>query len=317
MQAVILAAGKGTRLAPLTSRRSKAMMPVLGVPIVERIMEALHVNGIDDFILVVGSDDSDITQHFEHESGFRSQVRLVAQRRPLGMADALDHAAQLIDGDFVLSACDNLVGPSETGRMIDRWSASVDLNGLLAVMPLDAEDVKRSSLVELEGEDVIRIVEKPSGGDARPGIASLPLYIFSPAILRYLPEVSASIRGERELQDAVQMVIDRQRGVRAFSIAERMTLTSPPDLLAINMSYLKRQYPLTKETAFEGEPNVKLVAPLLVDKGVEIGRDCVIGPNVYVENGSSIGDGVSIRDSVLLRSAVVGDGETIAGRVVF
>ncbi len=115
MQAVILAAGHGSRLQPITLTRSKAMVPILGKPIVERVMEDFFANGIDDFILVVSTRDRHITRYFRHESKLEADVRFVYQPERLGMANALQCAAQLITDDFFLSACDNLISAVACG----------------------------------------------------------------------------------------------------------------------------------------------------------------------------------------------------------
>ena len=117
MQGVILAAGKGSRLHPITLRRSKAMVPVLGKPLVERVMEDMHANGVEDFVLVVSPDDRDIVRYFRAESTIEADVRFVYQVERLGMADALRQAAPLIEEDFFLSACDNLTSAEYVGQM--------------------------------------------------------------------------------------------------------------------------------------------------------------------------------------------------------
>ena len=91
MQAVILAAGKGSRLHPITTNRSKAMLPILGKPIVERVMEHLAINGIRDFILVVSPDDLQITRYFQCECRLNAEVHFVYQpeRRGHGRRPAL------------------------------------------------------------------------------------------------------------------------------------------------------------------------------------------------------------------------------------
>ena len=125
MQAVILAAGKGSRLHPITTRRSKAMLPILGRPIVERVMEHIALNGIDDFILVVSPDDYQITRYFRRESRIEADVRFVYQPHRLGMADALRCAAPLIEADFILSACDNLTSTQHIACMLAMWRQSL------------------------------------------------------------------------------------------------------------------------------------------------------------------------------------------------
>ncbi|HSJ55291.1 MAG TPA: sugar phosphate nucleotidyltransferase, partial [Anaerolineae bacterium] len=104
MQGIILAAGHGSRLQPITLTRSKAMVPILGKPIVERVMEHLLLNGIDDFILVVSPNDRHITRYFRRESRIEADVRFAYQVERLGMGNALMCAAPLITDDFILSA---------------------------------------------------------------------------------------------------------------------------------------------------------------------------------------------------------------------
>jgi NDP-sugar pyrophosphorylase family protein len=109
MQAVILAAGKGTRLRPITLHRSKAMAPIAGKPMVERVIERMVKNGIDDFILVISDDDQAIRRYFRSEVKLPARFQFVTQTERLGMAHAVGLAAPRIRTDFLLSACDSIV----------------------------------------------------------------------------------------------------------------------------------------------------------------------------------------------------------------
>ena len=109
MQAVILAAGKGTRLEPLSLTRSKAMMPIVGKPIVERVMEDIAAQGVADFILIVSPEDREIVDYFQTKSRLDVRVRFVEQPERRGMAHALGYAAPLVRENFILSACDNVM----------------------------------------------------------------------------------------------------------------------------------------------------------------------------------------------------------------
>jgi len=151
-QAVILAAGKGSRLHPITTNRPKAMLPILGKPIIERVMEALMVNGIDDFILVVGQGDRNIKRYFQRESQIDVNVRFVHQPEHLGMADALRWAAPLIDNDFVLSACDNLIPGEDIGRMLSLWRSNDPINAILTLLPIEYEKISSAGIVSMDGE---------------------------------------------------------------------------------------------------------------------------------------------------------------------
>jgi NDP-sugar pyrophosphorylase family protein len=315
VQGVILAAGKGSRLQHITLRRSKAMLPILGRPMVERVMLDMVANGVQDFILVVSPDDRYITHYFRRESGIKAEVRFVYQPQRLGMANALACAAPLVTDDFILSACDNIVSEEHVGRMIDAWQWPTKPNALLTLMPVEPDRTGSVGMVEMDGPWIKRIVEKPKPEESPSNISSLPLYCFSPHILDYLPEVPRSPRGEYELQDAIQMVIERDGRVGGVMCKRRMTLTNAADLLAINRHYLMRtdRPQLAPQTVGS---NTQLVTPLRVETGTVIGANCVIGPNVYIERDCRIGDGVTIRNAVVLRESVVADGTTVVDQVV-
>lgn len=316
MQGVILAAGRGSRLHPITLERSKAMLPVLGKPIVERVMELLLANGIDDFILVVSPDDRDITRYFRRESRLEADIRFVYQPERKGMANALSCAAPLITEDFVLSACDNLVSESDVGRLIAFMESDLRPNGALTLLPVEPERLGSVGIVEMDGPWVTRIVEKPGPEEALSDISSLPLYAFSRRILDYLPEVPLSPRGEYELQDAIQMLINRQGRVGGVIIDRRLTLTNAADLLALNREYLMHGGDRPQLAPLTVGPGTRLITPLHIEEGTIIGRNCVIGPNVYIEQACRIGDGVSVHDAVLLRGAEVDAESEITNQVV-
>jgi NDP-sugar pyrophosphorylase family protein len=316
MQAVILAAGKGSRLHPITTNRSKAMLPILGKPIVERVMEHLVVNGIDHFILVISLDDQHIRRYFRQESHIKADVRFAYQARPLGMANALQCAAPLLSGDFMLSACDNLTSADHVRQMLALWQANPQPNAILTLMPVPPKSTLSTGIVALDGPWVQRIVEKPGPEHAPSNIASLPLYCFSLKILDYLAEVPLSPRGEYELQDAIQMLIKRDGCVRGLTVASRLTLTSPADLLSINRHYLiaGNDHPQLQPQTVGA--NTHLIAPLYIEPGTLIGENCTIGPNVYIERDCQVGDGASIQDAILLRSSNIPGGAVIADQVV-
>ncbi|MGC9521377.1 MAG: sugar phosphate nucleotidyltransferase [Anaerolineae bacterium] len=316
MQGVILAAGKGSRLHPITLDRSKAMLPILGKPIVERVMEMLVANGIDDFILVVSPTDRDITRHFRRESTLEADIRFAYQPERKGMANALSCAAPLITEDFVLSACDNLVSKADVGRLIAFMESDRDPNGVLTLLPVERERLGSVGIVEMEGPWVTRIIEKPEPEEAPSDISSLPLYVFSRRILDYLPEVPLSPRGEYELQDAIQMLIDRDGRVGGVIIDRRQTLTNAADLLELNREYLTHGNDRPQLAPKTVGPETHLITPLHIGEGTIIGKGCTIGPNVYIERDCRIGDGVTLRDAVLLRGAKVPERTDVTNEVI-
>jgi NDP-sugar pyrophosphorylase family protein len=316
MQGIILAAGKGSRLQPITLNRSKAMVPILGKPIVERVMEDLAANGIDEFILVVSPDDLYITRYFRRDSQLEADIRFVYQPERKGMADALQRTAPLIHGDFLLSACDNLISAGHVRQMLCRWESEPRPNAILTLMVVEAQAIRSTGIVELRGPWITRIVEKPSPEEAPSNISSLPLYAFNPRILDYLPEVSPSPRGEYELQDAIQMLIDRNGGVCGVLTERRLTLTSPADLLVINRHYLTTGDGYLQLAPKTVGPGTHLITPLHIETGTTIGANCTIGPDVYIERDCQIGNSVTIERAVLLRQSIIQDGARISDQVI-
>jgi NDP-sugar pyrophosphorylase family protein len=292
------------------------MLPILGKPIVERVMENLASNGIDDFILVVSRDDRYITRYFRFESQIEGDIRFVYQPERLGMADALRWASPLIEEDFILSACDNLIPPQHITQMLTLFNSDPPLNAVLSLMRVPPEQIGSSGIVALEGDQVTLIVEKPKLDEAPSDIASLPLYCLSHKILDYLPEVPLSPRGEYELQNAIQMLIDHHGNARGLMTPSRLSLTRPADLLAINRHFLINGDTLPQLQPQTVGPNTKLVTPLHIEIGTVIEENCCIGPNVYIERDCRIGANSVIKDAILLREAVVTQGSQVIDKVV-
>jgi NDP-sugar pyrophosphorylase family protein len=322
MQAVILAAGRGARLHPYTLKRSKAMLPVAGKPLIARVIEMLASEGVKEFILVAHPQDNELAGFSEQPPpGLR--ITIVHQPERLGTADALERAAPLVRGDFFLSACDNLVPAGHIAGLRAAWECWPRPNSVLSLMPVTPEKASSTGVVALDGEWVTRIIEKPIPGEAplnhghdQP-VASLPLYLFSPALLDYLPEVKISRRGEREVQDAIQMLIERHGKVRGVFTANRMTVTTAEDLLALILHYLTTEAGLAQaETRYAVGSGTQIHPPVMVEPGVHIGTGCIIGPNVYIESGCEVGDGSILRNALLLRGVIIPERTTLFSQVV-
>jgi bifunctional UDP-N-acetylglucosamine pyrophosphorylase/glucosamine-1-phosphate N-acetyltransferase len=216
----------------------------------------------------------------------------------------------------VLSACDNLVAEPDVGRLIAFMGRDDQPNGALTLLPVEPERLGSVGIVEMSGPWVKRIVEKPKPEEAPSDISSLPLYAFSRRILDYLPEVPVSPRGEYELQDAIQMLIERDGRVGGVIIDRRLTLTNAADLLALNREYLIHGGDRPQLAPNTVGPDTSLVTPLHIGRGTIIGTGCTIGPNVYIERNCRIGDGVTLSDAVLLRGATVADNVHVVDEVV-
>jgi NDP-sugar pyrophosphorylase family protein len=293
------------------------MLPILGKPIVERVMEQFASAGLNDFILVISPEDNQITQYFQRESKIEGRVRFVYQEKRLGTTHALRKAVPLIKGDFFLSACDNLTSHHHIGRMHKLWHSESRPNGILTLMEVELEQVVNTAVVTMERSWVTGIVEKPALEEAPSQIASLPLYCFKKKILDYLPEVGISHRGEYELQDAIQMLIEIDGMVHGLMIASRLELTNHADLLKINQHFFASGHEDTQLQPKSVGENTRLIPPLFIECGTVIGANCTIGPNVCIERDSQIGAGARIRDAILFQKTTVPAGAVINNRIVY
>lgn len=311
MQGVILAAGKGTRLQPVTPARTKAMAPVAGKPIVARVLDLFLQNGIRDILLLISPDDPDIRPHVEAQLQTGQlpddvAIQFVVQQERLGMAHALTLLTPFIHGDFLMSACDNLVPAAHVAALLETHRTA-GANGVLSLMEIDIAESATTGIVEWDedGQWIRRIVEKPQPADAPSNIASLPLYLFSHKLLDYLPQVGPSARGEYELQDAIQLLIADAGGVTGVLTPQRWQLTNIADLLELNRYFLATEPASAQLLTSTIGHNVKLIPPLRIDPGTVIGENCVIGPNVYLEADCHIGAGTTLSNVIGLRGAIV------------
>ena len=316
MQAVILAAGKGSRLEPITLSRTKAMAPILGKPIVERVMETLVANGVREFVLVISREDNEVGHYFREQSALDVNIKFVIQPHRLGMANALGLAAPYINDTFVLTACDNLAPVEHLSKLLSVHQSGL-VNATLSLMEVDNSVISSTGIVEMKNGNIVRIVEKPALEEAPSNIASLPLYVFSKKLLDYLPEVNPSPRGEYELQDAIQLLIEGDGFVTGVFTPTRQQLTNTNDLLSINRHYLYADGGTTVLAPQSMDKDVRLVPPLYIEEKTTIGPGCVIGPGVYIERNCRIGAGVVIKNAVILRNTLVEDGRQVVGTVLW
>ena len=313
MQTVVLAAGLGTRLLPVTKDRSKAMVPVLGRPLVELAIEPWVTHGLEDVIVVVGPDDHEIRHHFLRETFLEITVRFVIQEERLGMAHALAIVGQHLTGDFVLTACDSLIPRTHVSDLLNMHAKG---SAALSLMEGAPELVCRSAAVDLHGDEVRRIVEKPGPGEAPSNTVSLPHYILPRRVIDLLSELEPSPRGEIELQSAIQGLIDAGGRVMGVRTSSRLQVSKPEDLLHLNLELLQsddERWTMAAETV---DCSTVLNQPVRVEDGVTLGRDCEIGPNAYLEGGCVVGDGAIIRDSVVLRGVSIPDHRLIEGEIL-
>jgi len=282
MKAVILAAGKGERLVPLTDGMPKVMLPVANRPLLEYGLEA--VSGfVDEIIIVTGYMEEAVRKRFGGE--FRGvRLRYVTQKKQLGTGHALQQAEKHIDGRFILMMGDHIHPRSDIEKCLKQ-----DLCMLLQRVP----DLSGFGAVATDGGRVAGITEKPKR--PAPGLANAALYVLDQRIFDF--GMGKSERGEYEITEALQKLCARHR-LGWAETTEWRQLTYPWDLLALNEEVLKRTGPAISETA-KISGRARIEGPVAVGDGAEL-KDCVIRPYTAIGDGAVIGNFVEVKNSVIM-----------------
>ncbi|HDD05159.1 MAG TPA: hypothetical protein ENF51_01570 [Candidatus Aenigmarchaeota archaeon] len=198
MKAVILAAGRGKRLRPLTKVIPKAMAPVAGKPLLAWTVESLARHGVRDIIIVVGYLGGMIKEFFGDGRRFGVNITYVTQKELKGTAHALKAAERYVDGDFLLVYGDVLFDPEVLGELLSERKPTLCAK--------EVEDPQRYGVLEVEGNRLVGIREKepnPKSNLVNAGIYYLPKEVF-----KAIDKVPLSPRGEYELTDAIQLLLD-------------------------------------------------------------------------------------------------------------
>jgi glucose-1-phosphate thymidylyltransferase len=202
--------------------------------------------------------------------------------------------------------------------MLQMWAGEPTPNGILALLRVSPDELTRMGVVEIDDQlRIIRIVEKPTLEEAPSNIGSVPIYLFSHKLVEYLARIQPSPRGEYELQDAMQDLINKDGEVFGLMLPDRIDLTLPSDLLRLNLHFLKKEKLESEIHPKDIAAGTKLTNPVIIDEGVSIGSNCEIGPNVYIEGGADIQNDVILENCVVLRDSVVTSGKIIRDDIIW
>ena len=289
MKGVILAAGKGTRLYPITKVIAKPLLPLANRMTIEYAFDQLKECGITDICVVVGANEGQMRAALGDGAAFGVQLTYVNQPEAKGLAHAVGYAKDYVgDDDFLLYLGDAIYGES-LAPFVRQYqeSGAVNLN-----LVKEVEDPRRFGVANVTDGRIVKLVEKPSQPESN--LAMAGMYIFSPKLWEVLPDLQPSGRGEYEITDAIQLMIDRG-GLVVPGIYEGNwydTGTLP--------SFLETSQFLT------GGEN--LIAPD-ADIQAELGSNVVVGPGAKVT-------ATRLENTVILPGAAVHCGGEIRGSVI-
>ena len=313
MRALILAGGEGSRLRPLTHTNAKQLIPVAGEPILFHALGAIRDAGITDVGIVVGQTADEIRAAVGDGSRWGLSVSYIPQAEPRGLADAVLTARAFVAGQpFLMYLGDNILLEG-LARFVEEFERTrPDAQIFLARVP----EPQRFGVAVLEGDRVVRLVEKPTAFLS--DLALVGVYLFDDSIVEAAETLHPSARGELEITEAIQWLIDHGRTVRAEMVSGWWKDTGrPSDLLEANRVMLSileasSEGELDDHSSVEG--TVRLGAGAKVIRSelrgpVAIGRDAliedsIVGPNVSIERDVRIVQS-TVRDSIVMEGSQV------------
>ena len=309
MKGLILSGGKGTRLYPLTYTRAKQLIPVANKPVLVRVIEAIRDAGITDIGIVIGDTGPEIREAIGEGRRWGVDVTYIPQDEPLGLAHAVKISRPFLGDDrFVMFLGDNVIqgGVSELIRQFadSAWNAQVVLT--------EVAEPQHYGVAELNDDRSIkRLVEKPR--EPRSNLALVGIYMFDDHVHAACDAIEPSWRGELEITDAIQWLVDRGLAVHPYVHRGWWIDTGKPiDMLDANDHVLEELTP-----RIEGfvDRDSRVDGRVTVEEGAEVIHSVVRGPaiigrgtrivNSYIGPFTSIYHDVVVEDSEIEHSIVL------------
>lgn len=316
MKALVLSGGSGTRLRPITHTSAKQLVPVGNKPVLDFGLEAIAAAGITDVGIIVGRTGPEIRAHIGDGSKYGINVSFIDQPDPLGLAHAVLTAEPFLGrDDFIMYLGDNLIAGGVTELVQDFQTTKPDAQILLARV----RDPERFGVAELGPDgNICRLVEKPK--EPKSDLALVGVYLFSGNIMDACHAISPSARGELEITDAIQWLIDQGQTVAQHTITGWWKDTGKlADMLEANRIVLD-----TYETRIDGtideaseiqgrvilEEGAQLInstvrGPAIIGKNTVV-KDTFIGPYTSIYHDCAVTNSV-IEHSIVLEETVISD----------
>ncbi len=305
MKGLILSGGKGSRLYPITYTNAKQLVPVANKPVLFRVIEAIRDAGIHDIGIVVGVDDNarQVREAVGDGRHWGVKVTYIPQEAPLGLAHAVKISQGFLgDERFVMFLGDNVI-QGGISDLIRRFETS-DWDSQVVLTPVS--DPQHYGVAELDDNGaIVRLVEKPR--QPRSNLALVGIYMFSKPIFEAVNSITPSWRGELEITDAIQWLIDH--GYRVEPYIHRgwwIDTGKPIDMLEANNRVLEElEHHISGYVDRDSQINGKVT----IEKGAEIINSVIRGPAIIGENtrvvNSYIGPFTSIYHDCLIENSEI------------
>jgi len=324
MKGVILSGGTGTRLRPITHTGPKQLVPVANKPVLEYAIEDLKEAGITEIGIILGNVGREEIQNLVGDgSKYGVDVTYIIQGNPLGLAHAAGCAREFVgDDDFVMYLGDNILNQG-ISELVESFEAG-DYGAGISLQHVDNPQQFGIADVDNDG-NVESLVEKPDNPPS--DLALIGIYVFSPAVFDAIDRLEPSWRGELEITDAIQLLLDDGYKIDSHVVEGWWKDTGKPqDILEANRLVLenrKRSLDGTVEQGAEVSGRVQLAESATIESGAVVRGPVSIADDVTIEDGSYVGPYTSIGENTRIagphieNTVIVGESEvTTNGRII-
>lgn len=300
LKALVLSGGRGTRLRPLTHTIAKQLIPVANKPILYYVMRHIRDVGIRDVAVVVSPETGQQVRDALSKLSPDVPLTYIVQDQPKGLAHAVLISREFLGNDpFVMYLGDNLIGGG-IQAFVEAFRAG-DSDALILLKEVPDARMFGVAAVDSNGR-VVRLIEKPTEPPSH--LALVGIYVFGPAIHQAIAAITPSRRGELEITDAIQRLLDTGRSVRSFTLdGWWLDAGKKDDLLEANRVVLDEW--TVRQIDGEVDAESVVTGRVIVETGAQIRRSRVRGP-------SSIGAGALIEDTFIGPYTSVGQGCTVS-----
>ncbi len=308
MKALVLAAGEGTRLRPLTTNVPKPLLLVAGRPFMSHVLDALSALDVKDIYILVGWKANKIKEYYGDGSRFGLRIKYLEQRERMGTAHAIGCADGSIDEPFVCVNGDVIVFQDDLERMMEKHRAT----GGHVMGTVTVEHPERFGVIEADGDRLVKIHEKPKAPPTK--MINAGAFVFNPDIFERIKETPKSVRGEYEITDTLNSLAS-EGGVRIEELKEGwMDVGLPWDLLNANEILMARLKGKVEGTVEKGaylhgevvvEKGARIRSGAYIEGPTYISEGCDIGPNCYIRASTCLGPGVKVGASVEVKNSIV------------
>ncbi|MDO5823590.1 bifunctional sugar-1-phosphate nucleotidylyltransferase/acetyltransferase [Methanobrevibacter sp.] len=312
MKAIILSAGEGSRMRPLTLTKPKTMLPVAGKPIMQYNIESLRKNGIKDILLIVRYKREMVKDYFGDGSDFGVNITYKMQKDFLGTANAISYGKDFIEDSLIVLNGDIILDDEIIKDFIKKYEESKPDTLMLLT---EVEDPSAFGVVEIENGNIRSIVEKPKKEEAPSNLVNAGIYVFNEDIFDKIDKTEISKRGEYEITDSVALQIEDGKTVMGHKTdKDWIDVGRPWELIEVNeelISNIKTDIKGVIEDGAHIHGEVVLGEGSIIRSGVYIegnvfiGKNCDIGPNSYIRGNSYFGDNVHVGNAVEIKNSII------------